>query len=64
MRENIDDGTQMMRNLASALRDSQPHESESPDAPKPATDQDILRAMLGKTWGSRDVQAMPIRKAG
>jgi hypothetical protein len=64
MPENPTDGAEMLRNFASALRAQQPHESQSPDAPKPPTDQDILRAMLGKIWGKRDIEATPIRKAG
>jgi hypothetical protein len=63
MTQNSKEGTQMLRNLASALRQQEKH---SPDAPKlpAATDQDILRAMLGKRWGAGNVEATPVRKAG
>ena len=63
MAQNHPDGTQLLRNLASALHEQQ---KQSPDARKlpAATDQDILRAMLGKRWGVQQIQSAPIRKAG
>jgi hypothetical protein len=61
MAANPNDESQLLRNLASALHEQQKH---SPDAAKrqTATDQDILRAMLGKTWGT--TEQTPVRKAG
>jgi hypothetical protein len=59
-------GGQTLRNLASALRDQHHQLSTEPRLPAP-TDQDILRAMLGKPFGSADAkaaQAPPARKAG
>jgi hypothetical protein len=38
-----------LRNLASALREQHARIATEPKAPSP-TDQDILRAMLGKPW--------------
>lgn len=63
MASNPHDGTQMLRNLASALREQQ---KQSPDGTKlpTATDQDILRAMLGKRWGKPAADQTPVRKAG
>lgn len=52
---------QMLRNLASALRDAGKQAEQLPKLPA-ATDEDILRAMLGKPWGTRPAQ--PVRKAG
>ena len=63
MASNPHDGTQMLRNLASALREQQ---NQSPDSVKlpAATDQDILRAMLGKRWGKPTGEQPLVRKAG
>ncbi|HSZ59719.1 MAG TPA: hypothetical protein VK797_29010 [Tepidisphaeraceae bacterium] len=63
MSTNPNDGAQLLRNLTSALREQQ---KQSPDAPKlpTATDQDILRAMLGKRWGKPTGEQSPMRKAG
>lgn len=63
MATNPNDGSQMLRNLASALREQQ---RQSPDGAKlpTATDQDILRAMLGKRWGKPTGEQTPVRKAG
>jgi hypothetical protein len=63
MASNSNDGSQLLRNLASALREQQKHSPELPKLPT-ATDQDILRAMLGKTWGTRPADQTPVRKAG
>ena len=53
--------SQMMRNLASALREAQKQTEQRPTLP-PITDEDILRAMLGKPWKTRSDK--PVRKAG
>ena|SRR5665213_3392807 len=42
-----------LRNLASALREQHSMIPTEPKAPSP-TDQDILRAMLGKPWKTAD----------
>ncbi len=57
------DNIQTLRNLAGALRDQHRQLSTEPRLPGP-TDQDILRAMLGKPWKTNAVQSTPARKAG
>jgi len=55
-----------LRNLASALRDTHRQLETGPKLPLP-TDQDILRAMLGKPFRSNAADATqtpPARKAG
>ncbi|HXE52597.1 MAG TPA: hypothetical protein VN541_06245 [Tepidisphaeraceae bacterium] len=54
---------QMLRNLAAALREQEKQHETGPQLPPP-TDQDILRAMLGKPWGRKSVDSTPVRKAG
>lgn len=59
--------SQVLRNLASALRQAQ--EQGDPRPRSPITDQDILRAMLGKPWNTRradqpEALPQPVRKAG
>jgi hypothetical protein len=51
----------MLRNLAAALREVEKQADSRPKLP-PVTDEDILRAMLGKPWNTR--RAEPVRKAG
>jgi hypothetical protein len=52
------------RNLASALRQQHAAIATEPKAPAP-TDQDILRAMLGKPWKTADARTVENqRKAG
>ena len=51
----------MVRSLAAALRDAQKQGDSRPKLP-PVTDEDILRAMLGKPWNTP--RAEPVRKAG
>ena len=63
MTQNSKDGTQMLRNLASALWEQEKHSPDTRKLPM-ATDQDILRAMLGKRWGAANVESNPVRKAG
>jgi hypothetical protein len=60
------DTPQSLRNLAGALRDTHRQLENGPKLPLP-TDQDILRAMLGKPFRSaagEATQAPPARKAG
>lgn len=61
MANNNTDPTQKLRNIAGVLRDQHRQMSSEPKLPTP-TDQDILRAMLGKPWKNTDTQ--PARKAG
>jgi hypothetical protein len=66
MGNNKNGSLQTLRNLASALRDQHAQLSGEPKLPAP-TDQDILRAMLGKPWktnGGEESQRAPVRKAG
>lgn len=56
-------GTQMLRNLSAALRE-QNRPSENTGKLPTASDWDILKAMLGKRWGVRTVEARETRKAG
>ena len=51
----------MLRNLAAALREVEKQTDSKPRPPQ-VTDEDILRAMLGKPWNTRNSEA--IRKAG
>jgi len=51
----------MLRNLAAALREVEKQADARPKLP-PVTDEDILRAMLGKPWNTRRTE--PVRKAG
>lgn len=51
----------MLRNLAAALREAEKQGDNKPRLPQ-VTDEDILRAMLGKPWNTR--RAEPVRKAG
>ena len=57
---------QAMRNLANALRDQHRQLGSEPKLPAP-TDQDILRAMLGKPFKTASIattETAPARKAG
>lgn len=59
-------GGQKLRNLAGALREQHRQLDTEPKLPAP-TDQDILRAMLGKPFRSTPAEATqtpPARKAG
>ena len=49
-----------LKNLADLLRESQPETPKSPAV----TDQDILKAMLGKPWGIPQPLPEDARKAG
>ena len=51
----------MLRHLAAALREAQKQGDSTPRLP-PVTDEDILRAMLGKPRNVRPPE--PARKAG
>ena len=51
----------MLRNLATALREVEKQADAKPKLSS-VTDQDILRAMLGKPWNAP--RAEPVRKAG
>jgi hypothetical protein len=63
MATNQSDNIQSLRNLAGVLRDQHRQISNEPRLPSP-TDQDILRAMLGKPWKTSAAEAQPARKAG
>jgi hypothetical protein len=66
MANNQTGNVQAMRNLANALRDQHRRLDGEPRLPGP-TDQDILRAMLGKPFKTATVElskAAPARKAG
>lgn len=63
MTQNHAGGMQMLQNLATALRQQQNSSHDASKRPA-ATDQDILRAMLGKRWETRPVEATELRKAG
>jgi len=63
MANNQSDNTHKLRNLAGVLRDQHRHLSNEPKLPTP-TDQDILRAMLGKPWRTPAAESQPARKAG
>jgi hypothetical protein len=65
MEDNQYGSPKSLRNLASALRDTHRQLDGSPKLPLP-TDQDILRAMLGKPFRptTADTQSPPARKAG
>jgi len=66
MGNNKNGSVQTLRNLASALREQHTQLSGEPKLAAP-TDQDILRAMLGKPWktsGGEGSQSAPVRKAG
>jgi len=52
---------QMVRKLAAALREVDKQTDRRPTLPQ-VTDEDILRAMLGKPWRAREDQS--VRKAG
>lgn len=52
---------QLLRNLASALREAEKQSDQRPRLPA-VTDEDILRAMLGKP--RRTDGPKPVRKAG
>ena len=51
----------MLRNLAAALRNAEKQADPRPRLPA-VTDEDILRAMLGKPWNTHRTE--PVRKAG
>jgi hypothetical protein len=51
----------MLRNLAAALHEVGKQGDSKPKLAE-VTDEDILRAMLGKPWNTR--RAEPVRKAG
>jgi len=65
MADNQFGSPKSLRNLASALQDTHRQLQNGPKLPSP-TDQDILRAMLGKPFGSTAVESQmpPARKAG
>ena len=63
MANNQTDTIQTLRNLTGVLRDQHRSLSNEPKLPTP-TDQDILRAMLGKPWKTSAADAQPARKAG
>ena len=66
MADNQFGSPKSLRNLASALNDAHRQLENGPKLPLP-TDQDILRAMLGKPFRSNPADATqtpPARKAG
>ena len=66
MADNTFGSPKSLRNLAGALRDTHHQLGSEPKLPLP-TDQDILRAMLGKPFRSAQAEATqtpPARKAG
>jgi hypothetical protein len=66
MADNQFGSPKSLRNLASALRDTHHQLENGPKLPLP-TDQDILRAMLGKPFrpnAADATQTPPARKAG
>ena len=66
MSDNQFGSPKSLRNLASALHDAHRQLESGPKLPLP-TDQDILRAMLGKPFRKSAVEAAqtpPARKAG
>lgn len=66
MADNQFGSPKSLRNLASALDDAQRQLENGPKLPLP-TDQDILRAMLGKPFRPNPAdgtQTPPARKAG
>ena len=66
MADNQFKNAQSLRKLAGTLQEQHCQFSEEPKRPAP-TDQDILRAMLGKPWRTNpadSTQSPPARKAG
>ena len=63
MNQNIS-AIESLHNLSSLLRDQQRRQCDNSEKLPSASDWDILRAMLGKPWGVRSVQACQTRKAG
>jgi hypothetical protein len=60
MTQDPSDDKEMLENFAQALQEVRPADKRVP----PVTDQDILRAMLGKPFNAGDAEPLPIRKAG
>ena len=66
MADNQFANAQSLRKLTAALREQHSQLGQEPKRPAP-TDQDILRAMLGKPWRTNaadSAQTPPARKAG
>ena len=61
MTQNQPGGLQMLQDLASAMRQRQAGFPTEAKRPAP-TDQDILRAMLGKPWGCKPVESSKSQK--
>lgn len=61
MPAELSNDPRMLRNLAAALRDVEKQGDLKPKLPQ-VTDEDILRAMLGKPWNTR--RSEPVGKAG